>query len=195
MITLPCLRSLSVQGQRNCICELLVVLDVPSLDCLTLVCFGRANETPWIPIQSLLHGDPPPLWSLTLEHVSLEHGFVDFILRLFHLEYLQLNMCHITAEHLGVFILDSHIPHDNIVCPRLATLSLGATTLPGDILVQVVQSRAPLSGIPLENRCLQTVNIWCFDLDDHDVALEDIRVACSGHLTLDLSVTPWNGDD
>ena len=196
MIILPHLRSLRVKGRRSHICELLAVLDVPSLDCLTLVCFGGPEGTPWIPIQSFLQGDPPPLRSLTLEHVSLEHGFVDFISRLFHLEYLRLDMCHITAEHLEVFILDSHVPHDNIVCPRLATLSLDETTLPGDILVQVVQSRAPLSGIPWEHRCLRTVEARCLDLGDHGVALEDIREACGGCLALYLCpCCSWNDDD
>ena len=93
------------------------------------------------------HGDPPPLRSLTLEQVSLEHDFVDFMSRLSHLEYLRLDTCRITAEHLGALILDSDIPHDNMVCPRLATLSLSDKT-PVEVLFKMVQSRAPLCGIP-----------------------------------------------
>ena len=193
--TLPHLHSLSILGQLNHICQLLAALDVPSLDCLTL-CTGllRADATLadgilWNPIQSLLQGNPPPLRYLTLEHISLGHGFVDFVSRLSHLEYLRLDMCHMTSEHLGAFIL-SHIPYHNMVCPRLATLSFNEVTLPGDVLIQVVQSRVPLHGIPGENRCLRTVKAWCGGLIDHYVALEDIREACSGQLTLDLG--PWS---
>ena len=195
-ITLPHLRSLSVTGPVEHVSHFLAVLGVPSLDRLTL-CSGRfpraADVTLRIPTQSFLQGDPPPLRSLTLDHVSLERGFVDFISRLFHLEYLRLDMCRITAEHLGVFVLDSHFPRGNIVCPRLATLSLNETTLPGDVLVQVVRSRAPLSGIPWENRCLRHVKAWCLDLEDHSVALEAIREACGGRLTLLLRPRcTWN---
>jgi len=79
------------------------------------------------------------------------------------------------------FILDSHIPHDNTVCPRLATLSFCMTTLPGDVLVQVLQSRAPLTGM---GRAMFTVcDIWeCGGvLAHHRMELDAIAEACGSH--------------
>ena len=194
-ITLPCLRLLSVQGEVDEVCRLLAVLDLPSLDCFTLN-GGRLFEADsallWIRMHSFLRGDPPQLRSLTLENISLEHGFVDFISRLSHLEYLRLDVCHMTAEHLGTLILDSHILRDNMVCPRLASLSVRDTTLPGGVLVQVVQSRVPLSGIPAENRCLRSVEAYCCR-KLHRVTLEDVEKACGGRLALDLHQRPWYG--
>ena len=188
-ITLPCLRLLSVQGQVDEVCRLLGVLDLPSLDSLTLRMsrlFEADSAILWIRMQSFLRGDPPQLRSLTLENISLEHGFVDFISRLSHLEYLRLDVCYTTAEHFGALILDSHIPRDKMVCPRLASLFVEETTLPGEVLVQVVQSRAPLSRIPAENRCLRSVEALYSCPEDHCVALEDIEKACGGHLALNL---------
>ena len=96
-------------------------------------------------------------------------------------------MCHIMAEHLEPFILDFHIPHNNMVCPRLATISIFDATFPGEALVQVLQSCAPLLGTSLENRCLQSVKAWCCHLGNHHrVALEDISKACGGHLALNF---------
>ena len=188
-ITLPHLRSLSLMGRRDHICELLASLDVPSLHCLTLVCLWCEPEvTPsWIPIQTFLRGDPPPLRFLTLDHVSLEHGFVDFISRLSHLEHLRLDECHMTDEHLLAFILDHNIPQDNMVCPKLATLSLTQQMYLNEGFVEVVESRAPLPGMPWKNRCLRSVECRYWNLPDHcRRELEDISEACGGLLTLDL---------
>ena len=198
LITLPHLRSLSIKGQLNNICRLLAVIVVPSLDRLTL---DSHDHITWIPIQSFLQGDPPPLRYLTLKNITLGHGFVDFVSRLSHLEYLRLDQCRgITAEDLGAFILDSHILHDNMVCPRLATLSFNETQLPGEVFVQVVQSRAPLSAIPSGNRWLRSVEVssfWALGLEDHYGALEDIRQACGSCLTLHLHPPSiaWYDDD
>ena len=90
------------------------------------------------------------------------------------------------AEHLTALILDSCLPHDNMVCPKLATLSLIQETFAGEVLVEVVKSRAPLPGVPWENRCLQSVKIQCEFLRDTCITdLEVISGTCGGRLTLE----------
>ena len=116
-------------------------------------------------------------------------GFSDFMSRLLHLECLELYGCTGTDEQFGALILDSHISDDNTVCPRLTTLSFYDTTLPGEVLVKVVQSRAQLSGVPWENRFLRSVEARrCGSDEDHRVALERISEARGGRLALDLNL-------
>ena len=192
-ITLPHLSSMSIAGHPDDIGGQLAALDVPSLDSFTLHHYLSDRPIPWIPIQSFLQGDPPPLQYLTVTHIFLEHGFMDLISRLSHLEHLKLDMCTGMDEHFGAFILDPHISHDNMVCPKLATLSVYSTELPGAVLVKVVQSCVQLSGVTWENRCLQSVEAsGCWSQEDHHVALEQIREACGGRLALNSNLCgPW----
>ena len=111
------------------------------------------------------------------------HRFVDFVSILFHLEDLRFEQCDMEAEHLKALILDRHIPHVNMVCPHLGILSFNDTTLPGDVLVQVLQSHAPLPGISWELRCLRSFEVLSCDIGHHHVALENIVQACVGHLS------------
>ena len=189
MITVPHLRLLDVRGRRNHILELLAVLDAPYLDRLTLAYWGERNSTSsWIPIQTFLRANPPPLRSLTLSRVSLGTGndFGDFISRLSHLEYLELDKCDVDVGHLMALILDSCLQHDNMVCPKLATLSLIQKTFAGEVLVELVKSRAPLPGVPWENRCLQSVKIQCGFFEDTCISgLEVISATCGSRLTID----------
>ena len=90
------------------------------------------------------------------------------------------------AEHLMALILDSCLPHDNMVCPKLAMLSLIQHTLAGEVLVEMVESHAPLPGVPWANRCLQSVKIQCGFLKDTCIRdLEVISATCGSCLTLD----------
>jgi len=120
------------------------------------------------------------------------HGFVDFVSSLFRLEDLKFHDCEMEAEHLMALILDSHIPHANMICPHLAILSFNNTTLPGDVLVQVLESRAPLPGISWEQRCLRSVEVLSSDLGHDSVALENIVQACEGYLIFRFTpYIPW----
>jgi len=174
------------------IVRLLSVLDVPSLECLSvdmgLSADMRTSPTAlWESASSLLLGDPPRLRALTLCNMVLGGGLVDFVSRLPHLEYLEFVHCKMEAEGLMAFILD---PHDNTVCPRLASLSFRNTTIPGDILVKVVQSRTSLPGISLDTCLCSVAVIECAGIEDHQMSLKGIMEACGGH----WASTLYDGD-
>ena len=189
IISLSLLRSLIIRGIGCAIRQLLSVIDVSSLQRLT-VDLGedsRADDTLWasLAVPCLLRRDPLPLKELTLQSITVLGGsFVSFVSRLSCLEYLTFDGCEVEDEILTAFILDSHIPHDNRVCPRLIGLTFCHTIFPGDILVKVLQSRTPLSGISREDRCLRSVEVFeCPDIADHCVDLENIMEACRGKFT------------
>jgi len=190
VIALTALRSLIVDvGQCDPVGHLpisclLSVLNVPSLGCLS-VDMDSPSTTRWESVSSLQLGDPPPLRDLTLHNLNLEGSFVDFVSRLCRLECLNIVHCEVKAEGLLAFI-----PHDNMVCPRLAALSFNNTIIPGDLLVKVVQSRTPLPENSLD-RCLCSVSvIECAGTADHLITLKGIMEACGGR----WASTLYDGD-
>jgi len=97
---------------------------------------------PWESVSFLLLGAPPWLQALTLWNMVLG-GACRFRIQLAPPWIFLLIHCKMEAEGLMAFILD---PHDNMGCPQLASLSFGNITIPGDILVKVVQSCTSLPG-------------------------------------------------
>lgn len=187
IVTLPHLRRLVVTNGRNDhICRLLSVLDMPSLEYLTLATniYEEANTTIWTSLRSSLRGNPPPLQHLTLQDVILQHeGFVDFVSALSSLEYLRFDGCNIKDDHLTDLVLDSRVPRDHMICPRLASLVFKNAAVPGELIVELVRSRAPLPGSPAEDRRLRYVEAdKCTGIADYHAGLDSIKQACGGLL-------------